>query len=211
MNLFKLGLEISPVRALEVTMEAVLTSGSFLYQSEIGESPAAPGGTIALTPHELASAVSFALVDSVPDDALDAKAADGSLTQPSVLSAQVDRLLATPAAKANLQKRVSYYLGLEHVPFVRKDKTTFPEYPSFQGNLYEGAQRFLGDVMWQGHFAELFTSHRVYANQKIASAYGIPGVFGAIRGGGPRRRSAWSGHPHATCLLGGDEPTHEHR
>jgi len=179
MNLFKLGLEINPARALEVTMEAVLTSGSFLYQSEIGESPASPGKSVALTPHELASAVSFALVDSVPDAELDAKATDGSLLKPSVLAPEVDRLLATPAAKANLQKKVSYYLGLETVPYVKKDETTFPEYLSLRGTLYEAAQRFLGDVMWQGHFAELFTSHRVYANQKLASAYGIPGVFGA--------------------------------
>ena len=85
----------------------------------------APGGTIALTPHELASAVSFALVDSVPDDQLDAKAADGSLSQPSVLAPEVDRLIATPAAKANLQKKVSYYLGLERLPFVKKDGTSF--------------------------------------------------------------------------------------
>ena len=60
--------------------------------------------------------------------------------------------------------------------------------------------------MWQGHFADLFTSHRVYANQKLASAYGIPGVLAADLAGGPRRRRARSWHPHATCLLGGDEP-----
>jgi hypothetical protein len=180
MALFRAGLEISADRAIKVTIEAILTSGSFLYRSEIGENAAAVAGAfITLTPHELASAVSFALVDSVPDIELDAKAADGSLTQPAVLSAEVDRLLAMPVVAANLQKKVSYYLGLEKLPFFPKDPTLFPQYASLQSSLYQGAQKFLSDVMWQGHFSDLYTSHRVYANQQLAAAYDIPGVLGA--------------------------------
>jgi hypothetical protein len=181
LQIFNAGLAINGDVALEATMEAVLTSGSFLYRSEIGKSPPASGDTaVALTPHELAAAVSFAVTNSVPDDVLVAKANDGSLMQPSVLASEIDRLMATPPAKANLQSKASYLLSLERVRFVQKDTFSFPQFTtSVRDGLYRGSQKFLGDVMWSGHFTDLFTSHRVYANQEMASVYGMPAVTGS--------------------------------
>jgi Protein of unknown function (DUF1592)/Protein of unknown function (DUF1588)/Protein of unknown function (DUF1595)/Protein of unknown function (DUF1587) len=179
-TLFHQGWQISPERAIEVTMEAVLASGSFLYRTEIGKNAATAAGSIALTSHELASAVSFAFLDSVPDAELRSKADDGSLLDPAVLNAEADRLLAIPAVRDNLKKKVSYYLNLEKVPFVTKDMTAFPQYTYSLGvGLYQGAQMFLDDVFSRGKFQDLFTSHRLYVNEEVARVYGIAGVMGS--------------------------------
>jgi hypothetical protein len=180
LQVFNAGLAINADVALQATMETVLTSGSFLYRSEIGESAHGAGSTsVSLTPYELASAVSFAVTNSVPDETLAAKASNQSLTEPATLLGEVDRLMATPAGKANLQKKVSYYLSLERLPFVQKDTLGFPQYTvSLRDGLYLGAQKFLEEVIWSRHFADLFKSHRVYANQLVAEVYGLPAVTG---------------------------------
>jgi hypothetical protein len=36
----------------------------------------------------------------------------------------------------------------------------------------------LKDIVWGGHFGDLFTSRRIYANEAMASAYGLPAVSG---------------------------------
>ena len=165
-------------RQLQLTWEAALLHPAFLYRSEIGTNAATATGKVQLTPFELASALSFAAFNSSPDPELWAKAQDGTLTQPEVLTAQVARLIALPQVRANLMKKVSYYLDFEALPFTSKDKTEFPEFSSLQGTLYQSSQLFLNDIVWSGHFADLFTSRRIYANQAMAKAFGLPDVSG---------------------------------
>lgn len=181
--LFEAGLKVSAEAALEVVMSAVLESGSFLYRTELGE-PAAPGAaTTTLTRYELAAAIGFAYLDSIPDSELWATAVDGSLTQPEVLAAQADRLLALPRVRDNLRRKVSSYLGLEELSDVAPTQGKAPEvFPGYSANvrrgLYEGSQQFLDELLWQGRFGELFSSKRLYLNREIAAFYGIPGVQG---------------------------------
>jgi hypothetical protein len=165
-------------RQIQLALEAALTHPALLYRSEIGTNAATTVGKVALTSYELASAVSFALLGSVPDTDLWAKAADGSLTDPQVLSAQVTRLLAVPAARTNLKSKVSYFLAFEALPFIQKDATEFPAFTTLRPTLYESSQKFLEDILWQGHFADLFTSRRIYANEAMAKEYGLPPLVG---------------------------------
>jgi hypothetical protein len=165
-------------RQVQLAVEAALLHPAFLYRSEIGGNAAAATGKVSLTPYELASAVSFALLDSAPDAALFGKAKDGSLAQAPVLAAEVARLMSLPAARANLMKKVSYYLDFEALPFVQKDAQAYPPFASLQPTLYASSQKFLGDILWDGRFGDLFTSRRIYANQAMAAAYGLPAVTG---------------------------------
>ena len=167
-----------PARQLQLTIEASLMHPAFLYRTEVGANSAAATGKVALTPFELAGALSFALLNSTPDAELWAKAQDGSLTQAAVLQAQVGRLLTSPAVKANLMKKVSYFLSFETLPAVKKDPATYPAFAALQGTLYQSAQAFLKDIIWDGHFSDLFTSRRIYADRAVAAAYGLPAVSG---------------------------------
>ncbi len=166
-------------RQVQLTLEAALLHPAFLYRSELGENAATATSKVTLTPFELASALSFATLNSVPDAELWAKAQDGSLSQPSVLSTQVARLLTLPHVQDNLLKKVSYYLDFEALPFVSKDAQAFPVFSALQGTLYQSSQLFLKDIVWGGHFGDLFSSRRIYANEAMAAAFGLPALSGS--------------------------------
>jgi hypothetical protein len=180
MSIFNSAAGDGQARQVQLALEAALLHPAFLYRTEIGGNVASSvaTGKVQLTPHELASAVSFALLDSAPDAALLAKARDGSLAQAPVLAAEVTRLMALPAARANLMKKVSYYLDFEALPFTQKDAQAYPMFSALQASLYASSQKFLGDILWDGRFGDLFTSRRLYANQAMAAAYGLPAVTG---------------------------------
>jgi hypothetical protein len=208
LNVFRAGRQESVTAGVRLVIEAALQSPSFLYRTELG----APGssGKAALTPFELAGAVAFALLDSVPDDGLWARAQDGTLTTPAVLGAEVDRLLATPAVQANLAAKASYWLGVEKVrSMVPKNTALFPEFTAHvKADLYDSARLFVRDLMTSGKVSDLLTSRRMYLNERLAKVYGVPGVSGAAltpiegpadsRGAGiltqPAVLAAWS-HP----------------
>jgi hypothetical protein len=177
--LYHTGLTESPSAGVRMIIEATLQSPSFLYRTELG--PSATGGPtvkVKLTTFELAAAVSFALLDSVPDDELWSHALDGTLTMPAVLGKQVDRLLASPAVQANLGKQAGFWLGVEKLQsIVPKNMTLFPAWTaSVQQDLYSSARMFVADVIGNGTMADLLSSKRMYLNANLAKVYGISGV-----------------------------------
>src|SRR5260370_651634 len=169
----------TPAVGIRLIIEATLQSPSFLYRTELGV-PAAGASTakVTLTAHELAQAVSFALLDSVPDDALWQKAEDGSLLTPSVMASEVDRLLALPAVQTNLSDKASFWLRLEQLrSIVPKDQTLFPEFTAqVTQDLYASAKLFVQDLFAHGTISDLLTSSRLYMNTNLATVYGVPGV-----------------------------------
>jgi hypothetical protein len=180
MNIFNMASTDGPAMQVQVTMEAALIHPAFLYRSELGMGAATMpvGSKVALTPYELASALSFAVFNSGPDPELWAKAQDGTITQPSVLAAQVARLMALPIAKTNVTTKVSYYLNFEKLPLVSKDAMTYPDFAAVKPALYQSAELLLNDVMAGGRFSDLFTSQRIYTNAAISALYGLPPVTG---------------------------------
>src|SRR5882672_2176444 len=117
MAIFNGGAMDGQTRQVQLTIEAALIHPAFLYRTEIGTNAASmTSGKVPLTAYELASAMSFAMLNSSPDPELWSKAQDGSLTQPAVLAAQVTRLMSLPTAQANLTKKTSYFLDFETLP-----------------------------------------------------------------------------------------------
>jgi Protein of unknown function (DUF1592)/Protein of unknown function (DUF1588)/Protein of unknown function (DUF1595) len=91
-----------------------LTAPQFLYLVEHGDTPVAGKPNIyTLSAYELASRLSYQYTQSMPDDALLAAAADGSLvTNPSVYAAQLDRLLADPRTQGSVDEFFFDYFKL---------------------------------------------------------------------------------------------------
>jgi hypothetical protein len=95
------------------------------------------------------------------------------------LAAEVDRLIALPAAQENMAMRVSYWLWTERVPAREKDPGLFPDYtPALKQSLYQSGQAFVRDVVTSGKLSDLFTSAKVYVNKDISTFFGIPGGTG---------------------------------
>lgn len=181
MAVYHAGSVDSPTVGVRLLIEATLQSPSFLYRTELGAATAGgPTAKVSLTPYEMATALSYALADSIPDEALWQKAVDGSLATPAVLAGEVDRLLATPETQANLAHMAGYWLGIERLVGTEKSLTLFPEFTeAFKAELYQSAQLFVKDVLASGRVSDLLTSKRLYLNADLAKVYGVSGVTGS--------------------------------
>ncbi len=157
---------------VQAGVRAIYDSPGFLYRTEFGaDANAGP-----LTPYELASQLSYFLTDAPPDAALLTAAAQNKLTSEADIAAQVDRLLAMPATKANLQDTVFAAFGVARVLAVVIDG--LPQ-EAFNGgvaaSMFRETQLFINNVLWNGGtVSDLATSRKSFINARLAPLYGVP-------------------------------------
>jgi hypothetical protein len=188
MALYRMGASDDAATGIALIIEAALQSPSFLYRTEIGAGVAGgqtaaggPTASITLSPHEVATAISFALLDSVPDDNLWKKAEDRSLLTQAGLTGEINRLLALPEVQENLSHNAGFWLGVERMHQTEKETSAgyFPEFtPALKQDLYNSARLFIRDVLTAGKVTDLLTSSRMYVNDNLAKVYGLPGGMG---------------------------------
>lgn len=163
-----------PGAGAEVVLSALLQSPHFLYRSELGG--VAKGGLVALTPHELASSLSYLLWGTTPDDALLDAADTGALGTEAGLTAQVTRLMNDPRSKAALDGFFSQWLDIERIDSIAKDAATYPTFdPAMRAAMREETRRFVDHVVRekQGTLAELLTARFTFADGPLAAMYGV--------------------------------------
>lgn len=162
--------------AVQYSVYAILQSPQFLYRTELGSSPNEAGP---LSPYEFASALSYFLTDGPPDDALLDAAAQNQLLTRDQISAQVDRLLATDAARKNLEGALFSYFQLDTLASVKIDDPAFtsgtPQRPylGVRESAYRELELFLENTLWDKPLSTLLTSKTSYINETLAPLYGI--------------------------------------
>jgi hypothetical protein len=105
----------------------MLSSAPFLYWIEVDPNlQAAATEKRALNGYELASRLSLALWSSLPDTALLDLAANGSLTDATTLTAQVDRLLDDPKGPRFVQTFFNQWLHINNLGSHQVDEKLFP-------------------------------------------------------------------------------------
>jgi hypothetical protein len=124
-------------------VRAALTSPSFLYRTEIGAEPEASDFTLA--GHEVASLLSYSLLDGPPSAALLEAATGTNLTSTSTLAAAVSTLLSSPEATEQLASFMSAWLQvyLFDADEVNKDERRFPAFLSVKQAMKDEAVAFL--------------------------------------------------------------------
>jgi hypothetical protein len=152
--------------ALLETYKSVLCSPHFLFFVE------QPGR---LDPHAVASRLSYFLWNSLPDEALLAAAADGSLQQPGVLHAQVERMLSHPKARRFSQQFAGQWLELHKIDATTPDMKLYPE---FDRILMESSARetelFFKEILSENRSVlEFVQSDWTFLNRRLAQHYGI--------------------------------------
>ncbi len=168
------------LKAARLTLRAMLTSPSFLYRTELGDRQ--PDGTYKLTPWETASALSYALWGSLPDDELFAAAEKGELRTSEGLEKQARRLLSSPRAKDQLGTFAVQWLGSEGISSVDKQASLYPEAtPELRASLLEETRRFFTHVVFDGShkYEELVTADYTFVDSNLARHYGMPAPSGA--------------------------------
>ena len=165
---------------VRTALQAILANPSFIFRLEQAPPEAAPGESYRIADVDLASRLSFFLWAASPDDELLTVAAEGRLSDPAVLEAQVRRMLADPRAEALSTRFASQWLRLQDA----EDNQPEPYlYPDFTGQLREDLVRetqlfFHHLVREDRSLLELFTADYTFLNERLAVHYGIPGVSG---------------------------------
>jgi Protein of unknown function (DUF1592)/Protein of unknown function (DUF1588)/Protein of unknown function (DUF1595)/Protein of unknown function (DUF1585) len=157
--------------ATQYAVSAIFDSPSFLYRTEFG----ADAKEGPLTPYELASQLSYFVTDGPPDEALLAAAAQNKLTTAADVGPHVDRMLATPAARLNLQAAVIASLGITKVLNVVIDPAKVPEFNAgVAASMFHETELLINNVLWSGgKVPELVTSRKAFINAQLAPFYGV--------------------------------------
>ncbi|MYH32068.1 MAG: DUF1592 domain-containing protein [Acidobacteria bacterium] len=168
-------------RGVQRALERMLVSPEFLFRVERDPEDVAPGAPYRVSDLELASRLSFFLWSSIPDDELLARAIDGTLSDPAVLEAQVQRMLGDRRSRALIDNFAEQWLYLRDVAAKEPDPGFFP---GFDENLRQAFQRetalFMDSVLREDRgVSELLTADYTFVNERLAKHYGIPHVYGS--------------------------------
>lgn len=162
---------------LAMALGAMLQSPSFLYRVELGEADPAGGGRYRYTDWEMASRLSYFLWHSTPDDALLDAAAAGELTTEAGLAAQVDRMLASPRARAGFRAYIDELLALYELDHLIKDPTIFPQMRADLGeSAREETLRAVEALVFDrgADFRGWLTTPDTFVNTTLAMLYAVP-------------------------------------
>jgi len=182
MALYKQGAETGGFESgVRLALQKILVSPEFVFRAEFDPAGVAAGSAYQVSDIDLASRLSFFLWSSIPDDELLAVAERGELSNPSVLEAQVRRMMADPRSKALVNNFVGQWLFLRNIPNLQPDVTAFNY---FDDNLRDALKKetelvIENEMREDRSIVHLLTTDYTYVNQRLAEHYGIKGIYGS--------------------------------
>ena len=166
---------------IERGLEAILSMPEFLLRAERQPAGIAAGEPYRLSDPELASRLSFFLWRSIPDDELLNVAAEGGLSDPSVLDRQVRRMLADPKAVRFMNDFVGQWLQVRNINEQSPDGGLFAQFNDTlrKAMVTETELFFQSQVRDDRPIPELLRANYTYLNAQLARHYGVDGVYGS--------------------------------
>jgi hypothetical protein len=158
---------------------AMLQSPNLLYRRELGTPDPAKPGQFVLTPHEVASSLSYLLTQGPPDAQL-AQAADMNLlSTPAQLDAQAERLLRSSRGRKTLGTFVRGWLGVEKLESLVKDDKLFPFPEELRKDMLGETEALFVEVFDRsGTMTDLLTAPYSFVNLNLSRFYGVPSAAG---------------------------------
>jgi len=165
---------------VRLALQSVLVSPDFIFRIELDPPAAAPGSVHRVSDVELASRLSFFLWSSMPDDELLAVAERGGLGNPSVLEAQVRRMLGDRRSRSLVKNFVGQWLFLRNIPRVQPDSVAFPNFDdNLREALEEETELLVESTLRDDRpVADLLNTDYTFVNQRLAEHYGMKGIYG---------------------------------
>ena len=159
------------IDAVRLPLRAILSAPPFLFQS---------GDPGRLDEHALASRLSYFLWRSMPDDELLAHAGNGSLSDPEVFAAQVERLIDDPRSERFVVDFAGQAFRLYEMKATNPDAGLYPEYDDRLGQaMAQETQLFLAELIAEDlGVGSLIDADFTFLNRRLAEHYGIPGIEG---------------------------------
>ncbi|MCB0350710.1 MAG: DUF1592 domain-containing protein, partial [Bdellovibrionales bacterium] len=163
MNLYAVG--DTNLEGLELVLQALLQSPNFWYHQELGsKSP--------YKWYNLASRISFSIINRIPDDELFALAKSGALSNNSVLQGQIERLLNDERASDNLTQFVTQWFDIYSISGQTFNSDVVDKGTVSQ-SMIEETKRFVDHVIRNkgSKLENLFTSQTTFINKDLAQFY----------------------------------------
>lgn len=160
---------------VQLALQAVLISPSFNHRTEYGT--LTESGAYELTPHEVASTLSFLLTDSLPDEELLAAADSGALADPAERQRHALRLTEDPDTRDAVEKTLLAAWTLGNLFGKVKDPGLYPEFSSgLASQMYRETELFLSHHLWDAErgVSAVLDSRTSFVNEALANVYGVP-------------------------------------
>ena len=164
---------LSFTEAMLAGYTAVLASPRFVYLNE------KPGR---LDDYALATRLSLFLWNSMPDEALRARAARGELRRSEVLRAETERLLNDPKSRRFVEAFLDYWIDLRKIEDSTPSTTLYNDY-YLDDALTEAAmpnRSFISRTCCSAICRRATSWIRItpFSNERLAQHYGVPDVKG---------------------------------
>lgn len=208
-------LEFTFSEALAQLVSGMLQTGSFLYHWERGDEPLVRDGElVALTPHQVASRLSYLLWETMPDAPLMDAADSGALVDSEQVAAQARRLLEDSArSQHGLGTFHEQWLSVVGVADLTKDSRRYPDFtPAVARSLEQELRTFVTtEFADRGTLGTLLTAPYAYVNQATASLYDVTATserFERVELDPERRAGLLTGAPFlaSNAALGDTDP-----
>ena len=162
---------------LKMALVGILASPDFLFRVDLAGAGQDRPEQISLDDYSKATRLSFFLWNATPDAELLAAAARGDLERRSGLTAQVDRLLASPRLEDGVRAFFSDFLGFDEFDHLEKDGAIYPAFsPKVAQDAKEQTLKTIADLLVarRGDYRELFTNHDTFLTRRLGMIYGVP-------------------------------------
>lgn len=200
LGVFDLGREnqLTYPASLGLMLKAVLVSPQFLYITP-GKTTEPGKAIVPLDDFQLASRLSYLLWSTMPDAELSALADGGKLREPSVLKAQVRRLLGDPRSRALFDSFGVQWLGLGDLKSQTFDTAKFPQMTTeLRAAMVEEARLFFESIVRENQSVVRFVkSDYTFLNGPLAALYGLEKTVT-----GPEMRRVTLTDPNRGGILG---------
>lgn len=182
--------------AARPVFKALLCSSEFLFLTEFTEDnqtggqsdketndqpvSSSPHPIVSLSPHQLATRLSYFLTAGPPDDTLRSLAAKDALDAKAIIT-ETDRLLDSPRGDRFLRLFTEQWLGLNKLGTMPPSKETFPAYhiDRLEPAMREETWRFIAELIRTNKpVTALVDADFTYLNAGLARLYELPTVSG---------------------------------
>lgn len=168
-------------QGLKFALAAVLQSPHFLFRVELGEVDPDSPTKLRYSSWEMASRLSFLLLDAPPDEELRQSAALGELTTAEGVRVQADRLLEDPRSRPALVRFFRDFMQVKELDTLAKNAGAFPQFSATLGPAMRvEMERMFENIVFEesSDFRQIFTTRETYLNEELARVYGIEGITG---------------------------------
>lgn len=195
-------------KGLEFVVAGMLQSPNFLYQIETGEPDPDNPGLRRLGGYELATRMSYFLLDTTPSRALLDAAAAGELDAGEGVRAWAEALLVDPRSRVAFDNFFEELLYLRKLDETAKDLGTYPGWsPYLADSMRVETIALVDDIIWlrDADYREILTADYTFVNEALAEHYGIahPGGTGFAQVALPagEKRGGVFGHASLLAVL----------